>query len=253
MTYRMRNLILAIAVAGAGAMLVTFYINNYKKSVQQADETVTVLVAAGDIEPGTSGAEALGLLRRRQVDRSEVVPGAITKVDEIEGMSAVDTVHIGEQVTTRRFRPDVEQGIVGQIRGTQRAVQISGDGNQILIGTLKTGDRVDILTSVEVKLPGGGERTVSRIALRDVLVLRAAETAAPAGQNTRSWVQLAINDRQSQKLFWVIRNSEWSLQLRPVQGAQDSGERVATVGTVLGDGLNDKEYERVFGGPRPTP
>ena len=33
MTYRMRNILIAVALAGFAALLVTFYVSNYKSSV----------------------------------------------------------------------------------------------------------------------------------------------------------------------------------------------------------------------------
>ena len=49
MTYRMRNILIAVALAGFAALLVTFYVSNYKKSVQHQQAPTTVLVAASDI------------------------------------------------------------------------------------------------------------------------------------------------------------------------------------------------------------
>ena len=42
MSYRMRNILIAVALAGFAALLVTFYVSNYKKSVQHQQAAVTV-------------------------------------------------------------------------------------------------------------------------------------------------------------------------------------------------------------------
>ena len=49
MTYRVRNIGIAVALAVVAALLTTFYVTNYKKSVQSGAEAVTVYVASRDI------------------------------------------------------------------------------------------------------------------------------------------------------------------------------------------------------------
>jgi hypothetical protein len=39
-----------------------------------------------------------------------------------------------------------------------------------------------------------------------------------------------------QRLFFVMKNADWTLELRPVLNAADSKERVDTINTVLGEG-----------------
>ena len=57
MTYRIRNIGIAVALAVVAALLTTFYVTNYKRTVQQGEETVPVYVASHDIPLGTSGAD----------------------------------------------------------------------------------------------------------------------------------------------------------------------------------------------------
>jgi Flp pilus assembly protein CpaB len=142
-----------------------------------------------------------------------------------------------------------------------RALQLAGDGNQLLAGILKAGDRVDVVASVHYKvsdvadgdgLAGDIERTASRVVLRDLEVLRAPTTATStkltSGQNGTHAVVLAISDSQAQKLFFVMHNGEWSLQLRPVVDAADSPESVETLESVLGDGLGPRQFRQLYAG-----
>src|SRR5579862_3756565 len=145
MTYRMRNVLIAVALAGFAALLVTFYISNYKKSVQHSQASVTVLVAAENIAQNTTGADVIakGMLKTEQITRSAVVPGAISSAAQIRNLVATQPTYTGEQITTARFGPVVQQGSPGQITATQRAVQLSGDPNQTLAGVIQPGDYVD--------------------------------------------------------------------------------------------------------------
>ena len=55
MTYRARNILVAVALALVAALLTTFYVTNYKRNVQTGEDTVKVFVAAKDVPAGTPG------------------------------------------------------------------------------------------------------------------------------------------------------------------------------------------------------
>src|SRR6476661_6960876 len=60
MTYRVRNIFVAVGLAVVAALLTTFYVANYKRHVRQAESTVTVYVAKKDIPAGTLGSALAG-------------------------------------------------------------------------------------------------------------------------------------------------------------------------------------------------
>ena len=249
MTYRVRNIAIAVALAVVAALLTTFYVTNYKKSVQSGEEAVTVFVAARDIPIGTSGSDVVDRkwIRSEEIDRRNVVPGAISDPAQIEDLSATQPLFAGDQVSTSRFRPLAEQGIHGQLKGNVRALQVPGHEHQLLVGTLKSGDRVDVLGSWE--FPEGTQIHVSRVVLRDVLVMRAAnegkvKSKIASGANLPFSVILAVTDGQAHKLFWLTNNGEWSLQLRGVADAADSPETVDTSASLLQDGLNKTQFRK---------
>ena len=89
MSYRLRNIGIAVALAVLAALLTIFYVTNYKKSVQQGEDLVAVWVATGDISVGTSGSEVGGSPtspggRDRKAQRR---PGAITEPEQIDRSS----------------------------------------------------------------------------------------------------------------------------------------------------------------------
>src|SRR5215210_2076094 len=55
MTYRVRNIGIAVALAAVAALFTSFYVTSYKRHVQRGEDRVTVLVAKSDIKEGTSG------------------------------------------------------------------------------------------------------------------------------------------------------------------------------------------------------
>lgn len=237
MTYRIRNIAIAVALALVAALLVTFYVSNYKRRVQQGESSVQVYVAAHDIPAGATGASLVAqkLITPQDVTRRNVVPGAISNPDQIAKLVTTQPVYEGEQVTLRRFGTALQRGIRGQLKGTMRAFQVPGDDNQLLVGTLKAGDHVDVVANI----PDGQSDHASRIVLRDIAVLRAADTGKNAqratGSNAAS-VLLAVRDTQVQKLFFVLENAQWSLELRPPVDAADSPDVVETTNSVLNAG-----------------
>ena len=254
MTYRARNLFAAIGLAVLAALLVGFYVTNYKRSVQHSQQHVSVWVAARDIPEGTSGTDVIsgGYLRQEQVLRQSVVPGAISSDKQIQRLVAAQPTYAGEQVSLTRFSDVALQGIRGVLRGPLRAVQVSGDADQTLAGTLRTGDHIDIVANVKVG-DASASRSISRIVLRNLRVLRAAgdvSTGVHLSSPTQGGnpVLLAVTDTQVQKLFYVIKNDDWTFELRPVVKATDSPETVETQNTIVDDGLSSRQLRIAQGG-----
>jgi Flp pilus assembly protein CpaB len=247
MAYRARNILIAVALAAVAALLTSFYVTSYKRHVQRGEDHVTVLVAKKDIPEGTSGGDAASLLSPLDVTRKSVVPGAISNADQLAGLVATKQVLQGEQVTTRSFSPKAHVGVRAQLTGVLRAVSIEGDQNQLLAGTLQTGDSVDFV--VALKVPGTQDVYYSRILVRNVKVLQAPD-APPAGSkltgaaNSNFNVMLALSDSQAQKLQYTLANSgsesstRWHLALRPVNHDADSPDHIDSFESVLTGGVN---------------
>jgi Flp pilus assembly protein CpaB len=238
MSYRLRNIGIAVALAVLAALLTIFYVTNYKRSVQSGEELVPVYVAAGPIQVGTSGSEVAdrNLLKPVEVVRRSVVPGAISEPEQISQLVATERVYEGEQVTLSRFKPLGEQGVFAQLKGRLRAVQVPGSEHQLLMGTVRTGDRVDFLGSIEPDTRQRGAGT--RVVLRDLLVLRApgnadVESKLTARPDEAFSMLLQVTDAQAQKLFHVVTHGDWTLGLRPVTDPADSRDSVDTDASVL--------------------
>ena len=237
MTYRIRNVAIAIGLALVAMLLTLFYVVNYRRTVEHSQATVQVYVAAHNIPAGTAGSSIVhsGALQATSIPRHGVVPGAISDPNQVASLVLTQPLYAGEQVTLRRFSDVHSEGIVGQIKGNMRAIQIPGDPNQLLAGTLKAGDHVDVLANLTTD--GQGSAHVTRIVLRDLTVLQAAGTgpAVPGGNNNTS-VIVAVTDTQVQRLYFVMKNADWTLELRPAIDASDRPERLDTLQTVLTSG-----------------
>src|ERR1041385_695551 len=110
MTYRLRNILIALGMAILAALLTTFYVANYKKHVQHQQATVTVVVAAKDIPVGLTGPEILKghFLTPQSVVRTSVVAGALSDPNQVANEVVTQPIYSGEQGTARRFGAKVE-------------------------------------------------------------------------------------------------------------------------------------------------
>jgi pilus assembly protein CpaB len=247
MNYRAKNIGIAVALAALAAILTSVYVVNYKRHVQHGEGKVTVLVAARDIPAGTSGADVVDqhMLTSETVPRKAVVAGAISSPDQLSQYISTADVYKGEQVTTRRFSPPQEQGIRAQIKGTQRAYQLEGSQHQLLAGTLKAGDHVDMIGTWQVNDGGTNNGPiVSRDVVQNLLVLTPPAAPASGGgaalaatQNS-AYVQLRATDLQTTQILWLQKNSidqgnGWHLALRPPNGSLDSPPLVNDARTLL--------------------
>jgi Flp pilus assembly protein CpaB len=261
MTHRLRNIVVAVTLALVAALLTMYYVTNYQQNVRQDETNVPVWVAAHDIPAGTSGADLTrnGLLEESEVVRRTVVPGAISDPTQLEGLVAKEAIFAGEQVTTRRFSTKESRGISARLTGTERAISVPGDANQLLAGTLKANDRVDVVASWTY--PEGSQTHFSRVILRDLLVLKAPVSGTPgdplAANKDSHAAMLAISDSQVQKLYWALKNGDWHLELRPAADAADSPENVESSHSLLRESVAAKQLDEtgvsfdISGGPTP--
>ena len=162
MTYRLRNIAIAVALAVLAAMMTSFYVKQQKQDIQQGQVLTTVWVAKSDIPAGSVGDDITGQLESTEVAKSAVTPGAIVQPEDLAGKVSAETIYAGEQVSLLRFSTEEAQGIRAQISGNLRAFQIPGDANQLLVGTLAAGDHVDIVGAWDSGGGGGGDK-ISRV------------------------------------------------------------------------------------------
>ena len=251
MTYRTRNIVIAIGLAVIAGMFSLFYVSNYKANVQNKEKTVDVFVAKNDIPVGTSGADIIRrhLLTSSSVIQRSVVPGAISDPDQVANLVTTQPILAKEQVTLRRFANHAELGPRAQLHGTLRAISIEGDAAQVLSGVLKAGDHVDIVASFANN--GKGNGSISRDIARNLLVIQAGDPSGSkiSGSGTQSVLLAASEQRQVQKIWWAVKNADgWSLQLRPVTNATDSPEDVETSQSMSVDGVNAANRNHAING-----
>jgi Flp pilus assembly protein CpaB len=226
---RRTNTLIALVLAGLAAILTAVSVGSAGDKSAPKSALGTVWVARADIPAGTPGGAIFkGLAVRRAVAVDALVPSAVVSPSALRGLVSTQPILAGEQISLRRFAPSSGNATLGGLRGKARAITISGEPYQVLAGTLKDGDRVDVLASMTY--PEGSGRHFSAVVLRGLTVLRAPDADT---SNSTAAATLALTDAQAQRLFYVVKNADWSLVLRPAVRASDSRVGGVDAGAVL--------------------
>jgi Flp pilus assembly protein CpaB len=232
-----RNFLLPGVLAALAAALTLVYVAHAAGKTKTAPQSyASAYVVTRDVAAGTPGSEVARLSRLVRVPTNAVVPDAVRSPLELAGRIAVDPIYRGQQLTIRTFGGLQQQGVLAHLSGRMRVMQIAGDANQLLAGTLHAGDRVDVVASLKTS---DKQLAYGITVLRGLLVVRApsAGSGAQAGGATSTYsATLSLTDTQAQTLFFVTKNGDWSLVLRPVVRSADGAGFVDSIQSVLGGG-----------------
>lgn len=210
----------AAIAAALGALILIVFINQYKNDVNASIAATPVLTADRVIPRGTAGIEVANerLFKPTAVAQQDLRPGAVTDVSAIASQVAVRTILPGQQITAADFAANADP-IRSRISATERAIQIPIDATHGLIGTIRPGDRVDILAAFNSSKVTGASGTPSLAPLiRNVRIMAApGYSAAVSGS-----VILQVTDRQAAALAFASDNAKLWFLLRPPVGSRDS-------------------------------
>ncbi len=231
-SYRTRNILIAAGLALLAVVLTLVYVSHAKKSsANVVAAPVQVLVASRDIPIGTAGTALAGSgwLVTKSFQPADVPSGAVTTKGQLAQLVAIQPTYAGEQLVAQRFGTTQQEGVLSVLHGTNRVVQLPGDANQLLAGTLKVGNTVDVVGSI--KAPESSQNHFSTTFLRDLLVVSAP--SKPSTGQTQTSIELRVTSSQAQRLFWLEKNADWSLLLRPSTKAVDTPAPPTTAASLL--------------------
>jgi Flp pilus assembly protein CpaB len=254
-----------VAVGGLAALMacavLLLYLSSYRSSVNESDETVTVLVAKNLIEKGTPG-DVVGLqelFQTSEASKSRLRDGVVTDPSTLRGRVAVQDIFPGQQLTTADFSSAVTNALGTKIAGAQRAMSIPVDTAHGMIGQLESGDRVDVIAGFNVQridrngVPvgqGGQSRPVAKVIVQNVVVFDAPRNGASGGgAGSTSNVVLKVNAKQAADLAFAVENGKLWIVLRPRTGAQPAPPHLVTAETLL-FGVKPIAALKSFGGRR---
>ena len=237
--YRIRNIVIAAALAAAAVLLTVVYVTSARNDEATGNKNVTVYVPSKDFAVGTAGSKIAGSVTKQTIAQKNAAPDAISGPAQLKGLYLTQPVYKGEQLTLNRFALPKEQGIRSKLAGKQRAVQVPGTADQVLSGTLIVGDRVDVVASL--KDPNNSTNVRAATVLRNLRVLQTEDGNGGAklettGSGDGHAVILAVTDDQAQRLYFTLKNADWTLAIRPVKKPKDSNRSTDTFASVLAGG-----------------
>jgi Flp pilus assembly protein CpaB len=226
--------VVCVVVAGA---LVLAAMSSYRKSVNAGVAPQTVFVASQLIAKNTPASViAQGdLFKPVQVHSDQVAAGAIADMTAVHGKVAAKDIYPGEQFTAADFTP--VGGLPAQLGPNERAVTLSLDMAHGLVGTVQTGDHVDVYAGLQLQSGAGQNNVVLRLLMANVPVLK-----APSQQNggvggpqasATSLVTLGVDDSQAGPLAYAADNGKVWLVLRPANAAATTPPSLVTVQSML--------------------
>lgn len=234
-SYRVRNLIIAGVLAACAVALMFMYASHAKKSSTATSAgDIQVFVASRDIPIGTTGAKVTTgkWFVTRKLPANSVASGAITNPTQLTNEVAIQPTYAGEQIVARRFGTAQQEGLLSDLKGVSRVIELPGDSHQLLAGTLKQGNRVDVVGNVA--LPEGGQLHSTVVALRNLLVVKAPSSSSGSATTDNLSVELQLTGEQAQRLYWLQKNGDWTLLLRPSTHAADKRSAPASAVAIVG-------------------
>jgi pilus assembly protein CpaB len=227
------------------AVILIAYLHRYRQSVRDSSVPVTILVAKGLIEKGTSGdiIASQDLYQVSTLPKGEVADGAITDPATLKGRVTTADIFPGEQLTAAKLETGGATGLSNRITGDERAVTVPIDAAHGMVGQISTGDHVDVYGGFNVKKlnadgtpdTAAAERPVLKLLVPDVLVLDApAEGSAGLGAGgSKAELTLRMTDQQAASTAFAADNGVLWVILRPKVNADTSSPNIVSLETVL--------------------
>ena len=240
---RRRLLLVAAAVVAAlGAVLVFLYVRGADTRAEAQFDTVEVLVATQQIEPGEKAMDAYasGKIALESVPQKQVLPGASASGDAYSGLISRTTIYPGEQLIPEKFggATEVESSSSLAIPKGKLAVSVNLTDPARVAGFVNPGSEVTVFFTGTA---GTENVDVSRVLLPRVTVLGVGSTTQvtttttdPEGQQTteqlpRTILTLAVDQDEAERLLLADFNAELALGLlttasnvRPGPGVTES-------------------------------
>jgi pilus assembly protein CpaB len=220
---RRRILVVTAAVVAAlGVVLVLLYVRGADNRAQDRFDTVKVLTATGQIEPGESvdQASASGKLALRPVTRNELLDGYQTGTAALAGQVALTTIYPGEQVIASKFGTSAAPTSTLTIPEGMLAISVNLTDPARVAGFVSPGSDVAVFVN-----GSEGGQPYTRLLLPQVKVLGVGSTTPvsttapdgsqqqPTDQLPSTLLTLAVDQAQAQKVLFAQTNSALSLGL----------------------------------------
>jgi len=157
--WRVLVAVAAVVLAGAAAYLSYEYAHKADTRAEKNVQTVSVLVAKGDISKGTSAAQALdsGLISSKSIARGVLPPTVVQNASDLTNKVAGVPIAKGQFIVGDSFvLPAQVGGFSSTVPKGMQAITISVDATHGVAGFVQPGDMVNLLWAGPVTDQQGG-------------------------------------------------------------------------------------------------
>jgi Flp pilus assembly protein CpaB len=226
LTTRRGTITLGIVAAVLAAIALLVYLNQYRNSVNNGNQTVSVLVAKSLIQKGTPGnvVGTTGLYELANLPKKQVKTGAFVDPATLTGRVAAHPIYPGQQITSADFVAANAAALTQNLASDERALVIPLDSPAEVGGQIAAGDHVDVWVAFNAQGANGITRPLVREVLQDVYVM-----GTSAGN-----VTLRATPKIAGELIYASQNAKIWLALRPAVGSKTTKPPEVTANDLLG-------------------
>jgi len=229
-------IVIAIAAATLAGIVLLAFVSQYKSHVQGGTVERSALIANRLIPKGTAGTIVVsdGLSKVTTVRRDTLQSGALSSAAGFDGKVATRDIYPGEQITAADFASDADP-LRGKLSGDQRAIAVPLDSAHGLIGSVRAGDKVDVMAGFNsASATTGRGRPQLRTLIQNVLVLKAPGTGAKStGANSTQDLTVRVTADQAAQLAFAADNGRVWFILRPPAGGKQDRPSSVTLDSLL--------------------
>jgi len=221
--------VLAFLLAIGATAAVFLYVNGVKSDATSGGTTTQVIVSKQVIPSGTSldGLVSSGAFVTKAVPTDDLVPGAITNVQQLQGKTTSQTILEGEQIPIARVNGSVAGGPLAIPKGMQ-AETFQINAQQGVSGHIFQSNHIAIYATFDP--PNGDTITVDLVP--DVQVLDVIRPETKASTSSQFLVTMALTPHDAQRLALTMDQGRvWVALLPP--GEQGKSQKPITIADVI--------------------
>src|SRR3954451_18008957 len=221
--------VLAFLLAIGATAAVFLYVNGVKQDATSGGTTTQVIVSKQIIPSGTSldGLVSSGAFVAKSVPTEDIVPGAVTSIQQLQGKTTSQTIVAGEQIPIARVDGSVAGGPLAIPKGMQaETFQLSAAEG--VSGHIFQSNHIAIYATFD--LPEGTTTTTDLVP--DVQVLDVIRPETKSSTSSQFLVTMALTPQDAQRLAYTIDQGRvWVALLPP--GEQGKNQKPISVADVV--------------------
>jgi pilus assembly protein CpaB len=231
MRTRIIGIVVAVALAIGGAVVLTGYVNGADVRALAGAQPVRVYVAEAEIPARTPANQLQRYISAKDIPRAAAVDGRVTSLADLTGLVTNSVIERGEQLLAGRLSAPANLTTPGTVAIPKnlQTVSIKLPLEQAVSGTLKAGDLVGVVVADGGDFGSGLAKLklhkvlVAGVHAGDSIVDRSSAGAQPV---TQQIITLALSGDDTTTLVWGQKYGTVWLTLEQTTSDDGSGKTV---------------------------